>query len=166
MDLLAIGKIRSPHGIKGFLKVMSFSGETGHFFSLKHVFIRKNGRDSQMSVEEVKKAGRDILVKLEGVDSPEKGKLFSGCEIYVERKNAAPLKKGEFYQADLVNCSLVFNGAKVGTVISVWNNGIKDYLEVRKEDDSVFMVPFINQFIGNTDPVNRTIILLNDVLLQ
>lgn len=166
MDLIAIGRIRSAHGLKGFLKIMSFSGETDHFFSLENVYIIQKGSERQMIVEEVKPAGREILIKFKGIDNPENAKLFSGSEIFAEKNNAAPLKKGEFYHADLLHCNLIFNGIAVGSIVSIWNNGKKDYLEIKKKDGSVCMIPFIEQFIGNVDLDERTIILLNDELLQ
>ena len=40
-DLIAIGFVRTAYGVKGDIKVSSYSGETAHFFQLKEVFLKK-----------------------------------------------------------------------------------------------------------------------------
>jgi 16S rRNA processing protein RimM len=165
MDLIAIGKIRSTHGVKGFLKVRSFSGEIEHFYNLKEIHVEKNARRTLFTIEQIKPAGREILIKLSGIDSPEKGKLYASCLVYAERTSAAPLKKGEYYHADLCKCMLVSGTKVIGKVRSVWNNGNSDYLEIEPEDKASFMVPFIKEFTGEVDLDKHTIQLLDEGII-
>ncbi|MCK5197610.1 MAG: 16S rRNA processing protein RimM, partial [Spirochaetales bacterium] len=57
MDEIAIGKIRTSHGVKGFLKVLSFSGETEHFLELKEFVLKKNGKTKVLTVESIRASG-------------------------------------------------------------------------------------------------------------
>lgn len=54
MDEIAIGKIRTSHGVKGFLKVLSFSGETEHFFDLKEFVLKKKRKDKDTDCRKYK----------------------------------------------------------------------------------------------------------------
>ena len=165
MEKLAIGRIRSSHGIKGYLKIVSFSGETDHYFELEEILLKNKGRKKTFRIEDVKSFGSSVLLKLEGVDTPEEGKRYSGWEIWVDRKYAAPLKHGEFYIRDMIGCSILFNGSVVGTVKGVTDSSADDLLEI-KTGSGMYFVPFRNEFIGEVDIEKGTIVLLNDGLLS
>ena len=78
MNEIAIGKIRTSHGVKGFLKVLSFSGQTEHFLKLKEFVLKKNGHTKTFNVESIKASGSTVFVKLKGIESPEVGKTYEG----------------------------------------------------------------------------------------
>ncbi|MDC7225828.1 MAG: ribosome maturation factor RimM [Spirochaetales bacterium] len=167
MNKLAIGKVRTSVGVRGYFKVLSFSGEAAHFKKLKGqvVEIRLNSRTRHLAVEDVKMSGSNITMKVAGIDSPEEAKKLSGWELFVERNKAAELKKDEFYLADLCKCKLVFNGETVGNVKGVSGNAVSDLLEVDL-DGKIRLIPFLNRYIGDVDIKNGTIELLEGWLLE
>ncbi len=165
MEKLAIGRIRTSHGLKGYLKIISFSGETEHFFELDEVLLKSRNRQSSLQVEEVKPFGSSVLLKLAGVDSPEDGKKYSGWEIWVDKKFAAPLKSGEYYVSDMVGCKVLFDEEVVGTVKSVTDNSADDLLEI-STDSGLFYVPFRNEFVGEVNITDGTIVLKDNGLLS
>ncbi len=158
-DRLVIGHICSSHGIKGFLKVRSLSGEASHFLLLKTVFIRKGERFLSFEVEAVRKTTPAILLKLVGIDSPEEAVQVRGLDIWVERKNAAPLKKGEYYHADLCRCQVIRRNEIIGTVRAVCDGGSADILEVVRPQEKPIMVPFRDHFVREVDVEKRVIVL-------
>ncbi|MDC7220747.1 MAG: ribosome maturation factor RimM [Spirochaetales bacterium] len=165
---LAIGSIRTSHGVKGLLKVRSFSGETDHFFDLKEVTLRdKRGRTRNFAVERMALNGKDLLMKLRGVDTPELGKTFSGWEIWVPRELAASCDEGEYYFADLVGCRLYHEDKTLGTVLALTDGGGGTLMEVERpapaeegEKPGRFYVPFRKEFIGKVDVTEKTVELL------
>ncbi len=164
MEKLAIGRIRTSHGLKGYLKIVSFSGETDHYFELKEILLKNKGRKMSFRIEDVKPFGSSVLLKLEGIDSPEDGKRYSGWEIWVDREYAAPLGHGEYYIRDMIGCSLLFDGSVVGTVKGVTDGSADDLLEIKTER-GMYFIPFRNEFIGDVDIEKGTIVLLDDGLL-
>ena len=166
IDTLAIGIIRGTHGVSGYLKVKSFSGEGEHFSSLKQIRLVNGDRTSQGIVEDVRISSSMILLKLEGIDSPETGKKFNGWEIWVPRKEASRLAKDEFYVADLDGCEIVVDGALRGVVSGVVESGPVDLLEVTHDNDRKTYIPFRDQFVGNVDVSKKRIELLAPWLLE
>ncbi|HZK19311.1 MAG TPA: 16S rRNA processing protein RimM, partial [Treponemataceae bacterium] len=81
--MLIIGIIRSPHGLSGTFKVRSTSGEIEHFFDLTEVVVRKSNTESIFKVENVKGSKKNLIMKLEGIETPEKAKSYSGAKIIV-----------------------------------------------------------------------------------
>lgn len=164
MEKLAVGIVRTSHGVQGYVKVKSFSGETAHFSSMREVLLIKDNREKVYRIEAVKTVHEGVLIKFEGVDSPEAGKLLSGSEIWVERNLSAPLEDGEFYAADVQGCRLIYQGEDVGIVKSIIENGATDLLEINVEGGTR-IVPLTEQFIGTIDVQAKTIELKDDWVL-
>ena len=150
MNEIAIGKIRTSHGVKGFLKVLSFSGQTEHFFELKEFVLKKDGKTKVLAVENIRASGSTVFVKLKGIDSPESGKTYAGWEIWASRESAAQLEPGEYYLTDLNGCEIVNSGKVLGKIIGISENRINELLEVKTES-GVFIIPFKDEFIGDVD---------------
>ncbi|TVQ26906.1 MAG: 16S rRNA processing protein RimM [Spirochaetaceae bacterium] len=169
MKLLTIGLVRTVHGVRGALKVRSTSGEFDHFKALQSVRLAKKGMDdaNAQAFEVVSVAGsaHAIILKLQGIDTPEAAAIWRGARVLAERQQAARCGDGEYYIADLEGCELVFNDEAVATVESVWDSGASDMLEVRTSG-GMRNVPFRKEFIGTVDVERRRIELLEDWILE
>lgn len=161
MDMIAIGKIRTSHGVRGFVKIVSFSGETDHFFQLDRVTLKSDRAEREYAIEEVQPLGDSVILKLAGVDSPEKAKGLAGMEILVTRDKAAPLEKGEYYHADLYGCDLTFEGQKLGRVNAILEGGGGELFEIVLNSGETVLVPFRDEFIGEIS-VEKKLIELRD----
>ena len=161
-DLIAIGFVRTAYGVKGDIKVSSYSGETGHFLRLKEVFLKKGNVQKRFGVEKVQELNGDILLKLKTLDSPEAAKMYATWDIMVPREFASPLEEGEFYYCDLFGSVLIHDGSRIGVVKSVIDNGASALLEIECDADAdgkrrTVLVPFLDQFIGDVDTEKKTI---------
>jgi 16S rRNA processing protein RimM len=167
MAAVAIGKIRTSVGVRGFFKVLSFSGEVEHFKRLKEhqVELRYNEKIRFIKIEDVCMSGAVLTLKAEGIDSPEEAKKLSGWELYVDREKASPLGENEYYQADLCGCSLVLNGNTVGKITAVRENAVSELLEV-EVDGKTRLIPFMERYVGDIDLELQTIELKEDWLLE
>ncbi len=162
---LVIGTIRTSHGLNGFLKINSYSGDAAYFRSLKMIYLKRGIDEKEFTISEVKQNGKSLLIKLTGIDSPEEGKKYNTWEIRVDRENANPLEEGEYYLADLCKCTVVKNGFNLGTVKSVCEGAPDDLLEIVTENGT-YLVPFLERFIGEVNIKKETIELKADWLLQ
>lgn len=176
-DLLVTGYIRSSHGVDGFVKVESSSGEVTHFLELSKVQLRFSGKDGitqQFEIETVEGSAHCLLVKFRGVDTLEQAKKIAGAEIFVPRSMACPLEEGEFYVCDLCQCVLVYEGTPIGTIINVTEGGAGDLLEVILAEGSepgssrpkTVMVPLRKEFIGTIDIQAKTVELMHRWILE
>ncbi len=165
LDEIAIGRVRKTHGIKGYLKILSYSGEYDHFFELKKVTLKNKGKSRVFEIEKVAPLGDEILIKFKGLETPEEGKLLSGWDIWVPRTQAAELNDGEFYHADLIGSDLILDGTSVGKIKSVMEAGSDDLLEVEAGEE-VKLVPFNKVFIGTIDTEKKTVELLEGWILD
>ncbi|MGL4524003.1 MAG: ribosome maturation factor RimM [Spirochaetia bacterium] len=163
---LAIGKLTKPFGLKGAIKVRSFSGEFDHFFSLekKEVELRHQDQILRTRIESVQVKGDALVIIFNGYCTPEHVGEIRGYEIFVPRDLATPLKEGEYYLSDLIGSTLLFQGQSIG-IIRHFFEAAQIVLEVERIAADPLYIPFLKVFIGDIDLKNQTVELLDDRLL-
>jgi 16S rRNA processing protein RimM len=138
-DNFLIGRLGAPKGVRGDLKLQSYSGESEHFRKLKEAVLvgpdpaTGQVRRLKLKIERLQANGGDITIAFAGYPSPETARALTGLEIVVPRAEAAPLGANEWYVADLVGLSLVHGGVKVATVRSVIEGGAEPWLEAQRD---------------------------------
>ncbi len=166
-QVLTTGIIRSPHGVRGFLKVHPLAEDFSHFFKLKEVTVEKNSRRKNLVIEEIQHFNGELLIKFEGIDNPEDAKLLSGWEILVSREQASKLGKNQIYIADLIGLKLLYDNEESGEVVSVMEGAQSLLLEVRCKDSKIRLVPYmLGIFVDDVDLENGTLKLLRKDLVQ
>ena len=167
-QVLSTGVIRSPHGVRGFVKVHPFSDDFDHFFSLKEVTVQRGDKTRRLEVEKVQNHSGELLMKFRGIDSPEDARFISGWEILVPREQASRLAEGEVYTADLQGMRLVFDNEEVAEVVSVLDGAQSVLLEVKtSRNDRLHLVPYMKGvFVDDVDVENGTMRLLKTELLD
>ncbi len=165
MEMISIGKVRTSHGVKGYLKIFSYSGEIEHFFKLKNIVLKHNNTEKSFVIEDIQPHGNSIILKLNGVDTPEKGKSLSNWEIWVPRENAASLAENEYYHADLCLCELYFQDEVIGRIKSVLEGGGGELFEVELTSGETVLIPFRSEFIGRISINDKLIELKNEWIL-
>lgn len=142
-QILATGVIRSPHGVKGFLKVHPYSDDTSHFFKLSNVTVSKDGRSKDLEIESLQPYGNEFLIKFKGINSPEDARLISSWEILIPRNQASRLEEGNVYIADLLGMKLIYDTKEVGEVVSVSEGPQALLMEVKCLDGKSRIVPYL-----------------------
>jgi len=171
-DSLVIGRLGAPKGVRGDLKVKSYSGESAHFRRLKEADLRGTDpatgapRSLKLKVVRIDGEAANLTMAFVGYASPETARVLTGMEIVVPRSEAAPLKPNEWYVVDLVGLSLVREGEKLAEVRSIIEGGADPWLEALIIGGRVALVPFRKEFVGEVDIEAGTIELLAPELLD
>ena len=129
-EKVTIGKIVSPHGVKGLFKVLIYSENEDSFFSHKSYFKVKNKK-----IDIIKKfnKGNFIVCESATIQSREQVNEIINEDIVI---SATDLKKNynnknEFFHRDLIGCKVInFNSENIGNVKAVHNFGAGDLLEL------------------------------------
>ena len=166
MGRVAIGKIKKSHGVKGFFRVYSFSGESRHFTALKEVYLLLNGRYTRYRVDTVQTDSTGVRLKLEGIDTPEQVKKLIGTEIWVEDEWACPLNEGEYYASNLHDCRVHQSGIEIGRVSGLVEGNGEVFLEVPSKTGKSLLIPFKEVFISDVDIDEGTITLTGEYIID
>ena len=166
-QLLATAIVGKTHGVNGFLRINSLSGEYEHLLNLDSCLLKtKDGKQVAVTIEDVKVHSSDILFKFVGYDAPEKSRFLSGSVMYIPRNKAPRLKKGEYYIADLIGLNLVYDSKTLGTVEYLSDGAQGLYLNVRDINGNLKIIPNIPHFVSKPDFEKKEITLLIKELMD
>ena len=157
----------APFGLKGFVKVRPFSGETAHLSGIERVILRQGEKEETREVEEIIPQSSALLLRFSGIQGPEAAMALKGAEVIVDREYAAPLKEGEYYVEDLKRLEVVTRaGESLGHVADVVSGGGGDLLEITLSGGETRLAPFRNEFFGDVDLEEGKITLLEPWILE
>jgi 16S rRNA processing protein RimM len=99
--IVVLGKIAGTFGVKGWLKVSSYTEPAGNILDYEVLQIASAAGWSEIRIEEGRETNKGVIAKFEGIDTPEVGRLRVGAELAVWRSEMPPPEPGEFYWSDL-----------------------------------------------------------------
>lgn len=154
-DLLQVGIITSPHGVRGEVKVYPTTDDPRRFRRLKEVVLDTGREKLNLEIEGVKFFKQFVILKFKGLDNINDIEKYRQKSLYVTRKNAVRLQRDEYFIADLIGLKVQDeDGAELGTVKDVIETGANDVYEVEMADGRSLLLPAIKQCILNVDVEN------------
>ena len=149
---LQVGVITQTHGIKGEVKVFPTTDDANRFKKLKEV-IMDNGRERlNLEIEGVKFFKQYAILKFKGFDSINDIEKYKSAKLYIKREQAVPLKKDEYFIADLIDMEVVTEDEEhFGVVKDVLVTGANDVYIVTRDDGTEVLLPAIKECIRNID---------------
>lgn len=141
---ILVGKISNPHGIKGWVKVISFTDPIENILSYKKLTISDNQTEKTYCLEDSRIQGNKIVIKLEGVNNRDDADLLKNLQIEINRSDLPKLEENSYYWEDLVDFNVIdIKGMHVGKVDSLFRTGSNDVLVIINETKQRLLVPFI-----------------------
>src|SRR5262249_17013421 len=121
-ELVTIGKIERPFGVKGAVKVRSLSDVPGRFEQLGAVSVMSaGGRAVDRTVTHVRRAGPTYILQFNGVTTPEEAGTLRGALIQVPRCEPSSRQGDALYECDLIGMAVVDEaGHQLGLIETVW----------------------------------------------
>ena len=141
---ILVGKISNPHGIKGWVKVISFTDPIENILSYKKWTLSDNETEKTCQLEDSRIQGNKIVIKLEGVNDRDDADLLKNLQIKVNRFDLPKLDENSYYWGDLIDFNVIdIKGKHVGKVDSLFSTGSNDVLVIIDEAKERLLVPFI-----------------------
>ncbi len=144
-EYVLIGKIAKAHGLKGEVKIISFSGQPQNIQQYRHlVLVTKQGRLSPpYPVTKSRVGNKEAIVLLDGVTDRSSAEELCQCGVLVRKKELPQLHGEEFYLHELEGLRVTTDeGRLLGRVHSFLDNGAQDILVVRAGGEE-FLIPLI-----------------------
>ncbi|HYI24319.1 MAG TPA: ribosome maturation factor RimM [Thermomicrobiales bacterium] len=155
---LVIGKIAGPHGVDGELKLRVVSDHPEHIPQLTEVYLGE--RDTPVKLLGARQHGDLMLIRLEGVTTPEEGKLLGGLVVRAPATALHPLEPGEYFLFQLIGLEARTPGGEpLGTVTDLIETGANDVLVIARPDAGDLLVPNHPEFVREISP-GKTLIVI------
>ena len=146
--------IGAAHGIKGELRVKSFTGDPLAIAEYSPLYS-EDGR--AFAILDIRMQKDMAVVRFKGVADRNSAEALTGTALFVDRDMLPDeLEEEEFYHADLVGLdALDLEDAPIGKVIAVQNFGGGDILEIARAGRTTVLVPFTKAAVPVVDMSGR-----------
>lgn len=140
--LLVVGKITTVYGVKGWVKLHSYTEPMENILGYESCLIQLNGSWKPLELDAVKHHGKGLVAKITGVEDREQARIYCQCDIAVDKEDMPPLDEEDFYWHQLVGLSVFTDTAEgelllLGKVQQLMETGANDVLVVHKAQGSI-----------------------------
>lgn len=146
-----VGKVSGIFGIKGWVKVFSFTDPRDNILTYSPWLLKKGDQCKTVNVIDGHLQGKTIAAQLSGIDDRDQAAILMGWDILIRQDQLPKAAKGEYYWSDLIGLNVeTIDGIQLGVVDSLLETGANDVIIVQGERERV--IPFIQgQTIINID---------------
>ena len=148
--LICVGIVTGPHGIKGGVKIKSFT-ELPETIGTFETLTDETGSSSyKITIKQIIKD--QLIATIAEVDDRNKAETFRGLKLYIYDKDLPSIGEEEFYHSHIVGLRVsLLKGDSFGFVSSVQNFGAGDLLEISDHDKKQFYIPFTKDIVPTID---------------
>ena len=165
VENVCVGEVTSAHGVRGHVKVKSFTANAEDFAAYGD--LKDSSGNRSFHVEITGRIKDQFLVKIKGVDDRNAAEALRGTELFISRSQLPETAAGEFYYADLIGMTAKSpDGTVLGIVKAVYNFGAGDMLEIRKSDSDTEFVGFTDRTVPFVDLKSRTMTVIVPVSVE
>ena len=145
-----IGRVGAPFGVRGWLKVQSFTDPPEGIVRYPVWQLERNGSLGRRKVLDWKRAGSGVAVQLEGIETREAAQALTGAEVQVERAELPPTAPVEYDWRDLIGLEAGSRqGAPLGRVAGILDLPAHPVLLL--EGDRERLVPLVPERLAGVD---------------
>lgn len=147
MSKYHIGHITNTHGIRGEVKIYSYS-DFNRFFVGAKIYVEIKGLKKEFQIERVRNQNNLFIVKFKGYDNINDILMYKGLDLYSDEDVTDELEEDDYHYQTLIDKKCYTKeGLFLGTVTSIVLVPQGHLLEIRKPDEKKVLVPFINAFV-------------------
>lgn len=148
MSRLRLGRIAGVYGVRGWIRIQSYTQPLDNLLDYKPWWIDRNGGFEARVVDGRMHSGA-LIAQISGpdgqpIENRDVAASLIGSYIEVERSALPELPDDEFYWFDLVGLQVQnVDGVVLGTVTEVTSNGAQDVLVIQ-DGETERMIPFVH----------------------
>ena len=158
---LCVGVIVGVHGVRGALKVKSFTERAEDLFAYG-ALCRSDG-SALPGLKPTGAAKGVLLAKMDGIADRDAALALKGVELFIERDRLPPAdpETDEFYHADLIGLRAeTSDGSSMGTVRAVHDFGAGDLIELVGGPADHVLIPFTRDAVPMIDVAGGRLVIV------
>jgi 16S rRNA processing protein RimM len=148
---VCVGQIGAAHGLKGDVRLWSFTEDP--LAVARYGPLESEDGARHFEIEDLRPGKTYFVARLSGVRDKNAADALRNTKLYVARERLPKTQDEEsFYHADLIGLAVVTTkGASIGEVVAVHNFSAGDILEIRLMDKSTILLPFTDAAVPKVD---------------
>jgi 16S rRNA processing protein RimM len=160
-DLVAIGEIARPYGLRGEVRVTPLTDDPDRFHRLADCVLWDASRDERETrrITTARRHGGAVVLGFAGCDTPEAAAALAGRLVALPREAALPPPPGRFYPWQLAGCRVVTeDGHEVGYVTGIEQAPTQD-LWVVSDGQAERLIPAVAEIVSEVDLAGRRVVI-------
>jgi 16S rRNA processing protein RimM len=144
-DFILVGNFGRPIGLKGSIKLNSFTRPPENIKSYNSFFMKEKSEFIELEVKKISTSSKNLVIFLNNCNSlDEAEKTFKGRKIFIPKLDL-PETKDKFYWSDLIGLEVVIRSSEktLGKVHSLMETGSNDVLIIKNPNQEDILIPFI-----------------------
>ena len=142
-NLIEIGLIVKPHGLKGELKIKLHSPESNLILNIDEIYV-----DNQIfKIDYSKKVSNGILLKFVSKNTRNSIEDLIGKKLFVNKDIIPLAPSGENYYFELIGSKVVYNNVEIGTLIEIVETKANNIYVVKELNGNEILIPKTKSFI-------------------
>lgn len=170
METLVVGRITTVFGVRGWVKVYSFTEQVETLCSFQPWWVETESGLKQLVVDEWRRHGENLVAHIVGIDDRDLAQTWCGKDILVEKEKLPELKNDDFYWYQLEGLTVITHHQRdqirLGRVKSLLETGANDVLVVKGDAESIDreerLIPYVDQFVTSVSLVDKRIDVIWD----
>jgi 16S rRNA processing protein RimM len=156
--MICVGRIAAPHGVRGAVKIKSFTARTDDIAAYGPLSDEAGAR--RFAVKIVGRVQDMLIATLDGVTDRNAAERLKGLGLYVPRDRLPPAAADEFYHADLIGlAAMAPDGSPLGRVAALHNFGAGDVIEIARDGAGAALVPFTRRAVPVVDVAGGRVVV-------
>ena len=156
-QLLRVGVITSPHGLKGEVKVYPTTDDKERFLDLETVILDLGRETKELDIEHITFFKNLVLLKFRGIDNINLVEPWRNKDLLITREQAVTLEDDENFIVDLIGLSVVTDtGEHLGSMADVLRTGANDVYCVRTDEGKEILLPATKECILDVNLETQT----------
>jgi 16S rRNA processing protein RimM len=139
-QLILLGRITDAHGIRGSVKLKSFTADPKAIASYG-ALQTADGR--VIEIARMKPSNDGFIADLKNIKDRNAAETFKGQDLLIAREKLPVAQDDEIYLVDLVGQEASHNGIVLGKIIGIENFGAGDLLDIETGAKETLLVPAI-----------------------
>lgn len=146
-ELIKIGQITSPHGVRGEVRVFPLTDFPKRFTTLRTALLGPDARPVGVRCRGMVK--NMIILQIDGISDRDKADTLRLQYLQVPKSEVYPLPEGHYYVFDLVGLDVVDPERKpLGKLVAVdATSPVHDLYVVETAPHKRYMVPAVKEFV-------------------
>lgn len=156
-ELVAIGEIARPHGVRGELKIKLYNPSSELLLDVDRVVLEHTDGDREVAeIATARPIAEGVLLRLVGCEDRDEADALRGTKLLVPREAFPPLEEGEFYVTDLEGAVVVDPAGDFGRVETLLSYPSCDVLVVTTPEGRV-EIPLVEAFVVRVDTAGKRV---------
>lgn len=151
---LTVGFLRRPHGVNGEIIMDLHTDFPERLKRGRKMFISEE--HTPVTIQSVREHQKGVLIKFNGIDTPESAGEFRNQWVYVKARDLPPLPEGKIYQHELFGFKVLDDQDNLlGELVEIIVTGANNVYVVRDETGRELLLPAIPSVILDLDTDRR-----------